>query len=101
MVLAVKVLQALPVNTELGLRFGTGKTFSLAAHELSSCLGPQKSSPLPIFHALTVILCHHLMVMGRSAWCGALPHQWTNSQHQCLEDGNGGAVMDKFSDRRE
>ena len=92
MVLVVKVLQALPVDTELGLRFGTGKNFSLAAHELSSCLRPQKSSPLLIIHALTVILCQHLIVMGRRVHgVGPYPTSGLIISISALEDGNGGA----------
>ena len=53
-VLAVMVSQTLPSDTEVWLAFGTGKGFQyLAAHRMSSCLGPEKSLALPMFHALT------------------------------------------------
>ena len=53
-VLAVMVSQTLPADTEVWLAFGTGKSFRyLAAHKMSSCLGPDKSLALPMFHALT------------------------------------------------
>ena len=53
-VLAVMVSQTLPSDTEVWLAFGTGKGFRyLAAHRMSSCLGPEKSLALPMFHALT------------------------------------------------
>ncbi|KAK6169757.1 hypothetical protein SNE40_020746 [Patella caerulea] len=54
-VLAVMISSAiLQANTELWIAFGTGKHFRyLAAHEMSSSLGPEKSRALPMFHALT------------------------------------------------
>lgn len=53
-VLAVMVAQTLSCETELWIAFGTGKNFRyLAAHRIASCLGPEKSLALPMFHALT------------------------------------------------
>ena len=53
-VLAVMVAQTLPAEDEVWLAFGTGKSFRyLAAHQIAACLGPEKSSALPMFHALT------------------------------------------------
>lgn len=54
-VLAVWVVQELHESVdELWIAFGTGKNFRyIAAHELMSCLGPDKSKSLPIFHAVT------------------------------------------------
>lgn len=53
-VLAVMVAQTLPAEDEVWLAFGTGKSFRyLAAHQIAACLGPEKSSALPMFHTLT------------------------------------------------
>jgi len=53
-VLAVSVANTLPEQSELWLAFGTGKHFRyLAAHEITTLLGPEKASALPMFHALT------------------------------------------------
>ena len=52
-VIAVSVVNPLHLQ-ELWIAFGTGKTFRyIGAHTISSNLGPQKSSALPLFHSLT------------------------------------------------
>ena len=53
-VLAVMVAQKLSSQYEIWLAFGTGKNFRyLAAHEMASCLGLERSLALPMFHAMT------------------------------------------------
>ena len=53
-VLAVMVAQKLSSQYEIWLAFGTGKNFQyLAAHEMASCLGLERSLALPMFHAMT------------------------------------------------
>ncbi len=54
-VLAVMVSHpTLPASSEVWLAFGAGKSFRyLAAHRMSSLLGPEKSMALPMFHAHT------------------------------------------------
>ena len=54
-VLAVMVAaQKLSSQYEIWLAFGTGKNFRyLATHEMASCLGPERSLALPMFHAMT------------------------------------------------
>ena len=53
-VLAVMVAQKLSSQYEIWLAFGTGKNLRyLAAHEMASCLGPERSLALPMFHAMT------------------------------------------------
>ena len=53
-VLAVMVVQKLPAGDELWVAFGTGKNYRyIAAHEIASSLGPEKTCALPMFHAIT------------------------------------------------
>ena len=53
-VLVVMVAQKLSSQYEIWLAFGTGKNFRyLAAHKMASCLGPERSLALPMFHAMT------------------------------------------------
>ncbi len=54
-VLAVMVSQtSLPADGELWIAFRAGKHFRyIAAHEIATSLGPDKSKALPMFHALT------------------------------------------------
>ena len=53
-VLAVMVAQKVSSQYEVWLAFGTGNNFRyLAAHEMASCLGPERSLALPMFHAMT------------------------------------------------
>ena len=48
------VTQKLSSQYEIWLAFGTGKNFRyLAAHEMASCLGQERSLALPMFHAIT------------------------------------------------
>ncbi|KAK3731849.1 hypothetical protein QZH41_020219, partial [Actinostola sp. cb2023] len=56
LILAVAVLSQLSEHArpELWLAFGTGNHLRyIAAHEISSSLGPQTSKALPVFHAFT------------------------------------------------
>ena len=53
-VLAVMVVQKLPAGDEFWVAFGTGKNYRyIAAHEIASSLGPEKTCALPMFHAIT------------------------------------------------
>ena len=53
-VLAVMVVQKLPAGDELWVAFGTGKNYRyIAAHEIASSLGPEKTCALPMFHTIT------------------------------------------------
>ena len=53
-VLAAMVVQKLPAEDELWVAFGTGKNYRyIAAHEIASALGPEKTCALPMFHAIT------------------------------------------------
>ena len=53
-VLAVMVVNKLPAGDELWVAFGTGKNYRyIAAHEIASSLGPEKTCALPMFHAIT------------------------------------------------
>ena len=53
-VLAVFAITYLPAGCELWLAFGTGKSFRyMAANQIAVSRGPEVSSALPIFHALT------------------------------------------------
>ena len=53
-VLAVSVVQDLPTDVQLWVKFGTGThTGYIAAHELAHRLKPEKAKVLPLFHALT------------------------------------------------
>ena len=48
------VAQKLSSQYEIWLAFGKGMNFRyLAAHEMASCLGPERSLALPMFHAMT------------------------------------------------
>ena len=53
-VLTVMVVQKLPAGDELWVAYGTGKNYRyIAAHEIASSLGPEKTCVLPMFHAIT------------------------------------------------
>ena len=69
LVLAVSTVSALHQQYEhlqVWVEFGTGKHFKyIAAHEMSTSLGPHKSLSLPMFHALTG--CD---TVSRFAWRG-------------------------------
>ena len=48
------VVQKLPAGDELWVAFGTGKNYRyIAAHEIASSLGPEKTCALPMCHAIT------------------------------------------------
>ena len=53
-VVVVMVVQKLPAGDELWVAFGTGKNYRyIAAHEIASSIGPEKTCALPMFHAIT------------------------------------------------